>query len=640
MDACSRRCLIAVLVTCLAGCSSTKWALQSPFRKTNATAVAEQTAKPETKPAESGEKVAAAEKPPAPTEKPAAKSESTPKSGTAETATLAAKPTTPPAENPFKPSRAETPPVGDPTAPSVSPASSEGETLASTSTARPLPKGDLNKETLLLIDRELRDATPEERAEWFEQLKHVDPALVPEILRARRMSLDMARQALPEPATVIPVGGSTTDGPRPLPLEAMVTRQGSFDPRAATRTWPNSSDRTPATNPYADVVPVGHTPRPGDPGVVAADYAELQGARQPLEHAVHRVPHGEPGAPLVLQNYEVAQGMPSTPSARPNTAFTPPRDPSTTPQPAGIAWPPAPGPKPESVNTAGGLNPVTAPLQFGSNLVQNVVGLVPGRNGGSASGVTQANAVSSPGMVPGSLGGLPLEQAIADLEREVATLTPGTTPEAQALYLRRQVHLRLMYLMAGRQERALTAIPGLPPAEQEFWQQLLWGMVNALDAEHMPSAATRAAQTIAQLQSATRRLQEQADLQIRHVAFCRQIQYFGNYEKLPRHEFSPGQEVLLYAELDNFKSDPTPEGQYRTLLRSTIELLSPNGELRKQIDFPATEDLCSTYRRDYFHNYQFRIPERMPLGPHVLKLTVVDELSGKLTSYSLNFVVK
>ena len=98
--------------------------------------------------------------------------------------------------------------------------------------------------------------------------------------------------------------------------------------------------------------------------------------------------------------------------------------------------------------------------------------------------------------------------------------------------------------------------------------------------------------------------------------------------------------MLLYAEIDHFKSDPTADGQYRTLLRSTLEILSPNGELRKQFDFPATEDLCSTYRRDYFHNYQFRIPERMSLGPHILKLTVFDELGGKLASYSLHFVVK
>ena len=64
------------------------------------------------------------------------------------------------------------------------------------------------------------------------------------------------------------------------------------------------------------------------------------------------------------------------------------------------------------------------------------------------------------------------------------------------------------------------------------------------------------------------------------------------------------------------------------------------GDLRKQIDFAATEDLCRNYRRDYFHNYQFTIPDRIPLGPHTLKLTVFDELSGRMVSYTTNFNVQ
>jgi hypothetical protein len=233
-----------------------------------------------------------------------------------------------------------------------------------------------------------------------------------------------------------------------------------------------------------------------------------------------------------------------------------------------------------------------------------------------------------------------LDRTTAFLEQEIATLRPGTTADEQSAYLRKHVALRMLYLMGHHQERALTAIPGLPPAEQEFWQQLFWGMSNALDSEHIPQPKDRATQTITQLNAALRRLQETADLQIRNVAFCRQILYFGNYERFPRDEFRPGQEVLLYAEIDNFKSEPTSDGQYRTLLRSTLEILSPSGELRKAIDFPATEDHCRNYRRDYFHNYQFVIPERLPLGPHTLKLTVFDELSGKMCSYSVNFVVK
>jgi hypothetical protein len=232
------------------------------------------------------------------------------------------------------------------------------------------------------------------------------------------------------------------------------------------------------------------------------------------------------------------------------------------------------------------------------------------------------------------------ERLIARAEREVAELKPGSTLEVQAEYRRRQVHLRLLYLMAQRQEQALTAIPGLEPAEQEYWQQLCWAASNSLDAEQFPSPRERAAQSISPLNTALRRLREQSDLAIKNIAFCEQISYFGNYQKFARDEFTPGQEVLLYAEIENFNTAQTPDGEHRTLLRSVIDIVGSNGETRWHKTFPATEDRCRNPRRDYFHNYQFAIPDRLPLGPHTLKLTVVDDLSGKQASYSLNFLVK
>jgi len=248
---------------------------------------------------------------------------------------------------------------------------------------------------------------------------------------------------------------------------------------------------------------------------------------------------------------------------------------------------------------------------------------------------TQAAPVVSPGPWQ-----VEIERLIARSERDVAGLRPGSTLEAQAEYRRRQVHLRLLYLMAQRQEQALTAIPGLEPAEQEYWQQLCWAASNSLDAEQFPSLRDRAAQSIPPLNTALRRLREQSDLAIKNIAFCEQISYFGNYQKFARDEFTPGQEVLLYAEIENFNTEQTADGEHRTLLRSVIDIVGSNGEARWHKTFPATEDRCRNPRRDYFHNYQFAIPDRLPLGPHTLKLTVIDDLSGKQASYSLSFLVK
>lgn len=233
-----------------------------------------------------------------------------------------------------------------------------------------------------------------------------------------------------------------------------------------------------------------------------------------------------------------------------------------------------------------------------------------------------------------------LDQLTTRIERDLQGMSPGLTVAAQAEYRRRQVHLRLLYLIAQRPEQALTAIPGLEANEREYWQQLCWAASNSLDAEQFPQPRDRAAQSIAPLSTALRRLREQADLSIKNTAFCEQISYFGNYQKFARDEFTPGQEVLLYAEIENFNTDQTHNGEHRTLLRSVIDIIGANGETRWHKTFPATEDRCRNPRRDYFHNYQFAIPDRLPLGPHTLKLTVVDDLSGKQASYSLRFLVK
>ncbi len=231
---------------------------------------------------------------------------------------------------------------------------------------------------------------------------------------------------------------------------------------------------------------------------------------------------------------------------------------------------------------------------------------------------------------------------ISAIEAEAYAAQPGETEAEKQAFAKKQVDLRMLYFMSGQQERALQAIPGLEPADQEFWQQTFWGLTNYFDVTSIPSPTELAAQTVTQLTNAVLRLQEKASLELRNVTFCHKISNFGNFEKYPREEFSPGQEVLLYAEVANIHSEPIPDGKFRTSLKSTIEVYhhGPNGELIERVDLPETVDICRTHRRDYFHAYQFTIPTKLALGPHILKLTVEDQLSRRIATYTLNFTVK
>ena len=234
-------------------------------------------------------------------------------------------------------------------------------------------------------------------------------------------------------------------------------------------------------------------------------------------------------------------------------------------------------------------------------------------------------------------------QSSSRLSKPRLSSCSSTTPRPEnKRSSRKQVELRMEYLMAGQQERALQAIPGIDPAYQEFWQQEFWGLTNHFDTSSIPSSTERAAQTVTQLTNAVLRLQEKASLELRNVTFCHKISNFGNFEKYPREEFSPGQEVLLYAEVSNIHSEPIPDGKFRTSLKSTIEVChhGPNSELIERTDLPETVDICRTHRRDYFHSYLITIPTKLTLGPHILKLTVEDQLSRRVATYTLNFTVK
>ena len=233
-----------------------------------------------------------------------------------------------------------------------------------------------------------------------------------------------------------------------------------------------------------------------------------------------------------------------------------------------------------------------------------------------------------------------LDQLIAKVEQELVQIMPGTDPNLQNDYLRKQAHLRLLYLIAQRQEDAMTAIPGVDSFQQEYWQQMVWAMSNSLDTVQFPEPSERAAQTVPPLSAALRQMREQASLSIKNMTFCRKISYFGNYERFPRNDFTAGHEVLLYTEIENFVSVPTGDGEYRTSLKSLIEIADSQGRIVWTKGFPSTEDFCRNPRRDYFHNYQFYIPEDLSTGAYTLKLTIIDELSKKRASNSLNFVLK
>ena len=394
--------------------------------------------------------------------------------------------------------------------------------------------------------------------------------------------------------------------------------------------WPAAADERASSPGKMASAEFDETVTAAKPASLPQDEEEQSSVRQ----AAYRSDLDESDQSIQLQSGELAQASPRSQ-----------KTPFGQMEPAG----------PDNGDTKAGTKPVkgvdtpSVPLWSDRSTSRKEVRPAAVSGTTSKSPIRQASEsdLTPKGSKPGTTTVLPalpwqseLDQLIARVEQDLAQSKPETDVDTQNENLRRQAHLRLLYLMAQRQEEAMTAIPGVEASQQEYWQQMIWAMSNSFDTVQFPESTERAAQIVPPLSSALRQVREQAALSIKNMTFCRKISYFGNYERFPRNDFTAGHEVLLYTEIENFLSVATTDGEFRTSLKSMIEITDSKGRVVWTKGFPSTEDFCRNPRRDYFHNYQFYIPEDLSTGTYTLKLTIVDELSKKRASNSLNFVLK
>ncbi len=132
---------------------------------------------------------------------------------------------------------------------------------------------------------------------------------------------------------------------------------------------------------------------------------------------------------------------------------------------------------------------------------------------------------------------------------------------------------------------------------------------------------------------------DQQQLAIRNLAFCTEVLSYGCTKRFDKYEFFQNQEVLLYAEVENFASEPTRTG-YHTSLRSNCQILDGRGTQVVKHDFAATEDYCQQPRRDFFIAYRLRLPKQMTPGAYTLRLSIEDLKCHKKGQASIEFTVK
>lgn len=461
--------------------------------------------------------------------------------------------------------------------------------------------------TRMLIESELRDAPPEERKEWLAYLNRVDSEMVPFILRSRRIE-----KGEPDPA---------------LPLADVRPSTPEIQPAAHTADAeserPNAKTDSPATD---DPPPLLEHPaiRAESPRKLSETDSILNGLDAP-----EPVSGGSwPKRILSISEWEAPSLWPlkgdDDPPSPPRERPKPDRGPFGLPQIRGQRDEPS---QPRPLRQDSSLEePLPRVVSLDSSL-ENLD--------------TRVSTLNSPRWSPAATHWEEeLHKLISLMEAETSSLSSPTTASREEI--RKQVALRMMYLISNEPQLAQQAIKGVSHHEQEFWTALFWGLSEYLDEHEAATPAERATQTIAQLRSAAYHLQQTAGLTARHLAFCERINSFGNYERFDRDEFNPGQSVLLYCEIRNFHSEPTDAGDYRTSIKSTVELLrgGTEGKLIDRSIHPVTEDRCRSLRTDYYHSYRIDLPMHLSPGLHILKLTLQDQISGKMTTQTIGFTIK
>jgi hypothetical protein len=227
----------------------------------------------------------------------------------------------------------------------------------------------------------------------------------------------------------------------------------------------------------------------------------------------------------------------------------------------------------------------------------------------------------------------PLDATIQSLEAAVAE-SPGPSEDD------RQVYLRLLYLLAGQRDKALRPLTGHDALAQEFWSREIYSLSTYLDAQRVSDRSRRAAEAAIHHWEASNRLSQQGNLLVRNVALCTEVMSYGVYTPFDRPEFQPGQRVVLYAEVENFVSQPTPRGHH-TAFESHYEIFDSRGQKVEERSFPPMEEYCHNPRRDFFIAYDdVRLPGQLYDGRYTLKLTIEDTLGKKLGQSSLDFQIK
>lgn len=226
-------------------------------------------------------------------------------------------------------------------------------------------------------------------------------------------------------------------------------------------------------------------------------------------------------------------------------------------------------------------------------------------------------------------------QAIELLEKQLEEKAPAD----DSLRMSQEITLRMLYVTQRRLDDALRPIDRLSEQEQEYVRHQMQALYEASNPDANPARSRHWSVVMNSQREATAHLASISNLEVRSVAFCKQVDGYGVMERFPKYQFSPDQDVLLYCEVDNVAAERV-KGGYETQWLCNYEICDSKGNRITEQLLPMEPEVCQNHRRDYFIVYKIYMPQQIAPGNYQLRLNIEDRKSKKFGQSTVDFEIK
>ena len=121
---------------------------------------------------------------------------------------------------------------------------------------------------------------------------------------------------------------------------------------------------------------------------------------------------------------------------------------------------------------------------------------------------------------------------------------------------------------------------------------------------------------------------------VQNACFTSRVRAWGVVDRFETAQFQPGQEVIVYFELDQLTSRESAEG-HTTRIDTVLRLVDASGRRVHEWTFEPLEETCGSHRRDYFARYLVAVPPATPAGSCRLEVVVTDTIAGRTARTSM-----